>query len=398
MRWYNLEVSPILDEVEPPLGVTLWQRWRDVYLWCLVLPEERAGLFAEHGSEIRLPLHLVDPAGEKDLSRALRDFAYLTAYPERVDAETVAQACITVADWAYQRGCVVTEELFAELAARVRPEDADLALYAGRVARRKADFARAVQWFRRALRLARLANDPAARISGYLSWGILEEQRGNIDDARKFFTKAWRAARRAKLRRSEAAARQNLLVMYDSLTVEEGQEHAVAALRGYGPHDERIPALAHDTATLWLWHGYFDVALPLLQKVLPSIERQGERVQIVANLARAAGALDMHDLFMKCWTEVERYARKREENTAAALVNLARGARSLRMEHSVRDLANRALALATRRNEPGPAAAALQLLESRPSERDPVRPATPSMTALAQRFHSILDQRAASAR
>jgi hypothetical protein len=71
---------------------------------------------------------------------------------------------------------------------------------------------------------------------------------------------------------------------------EEAAIFARDAVAFYKSDHPRIPALAHDVAFLWSRRGFYSSAAPLYEAVLPFIRINSERVVVLANLARAAGA------------------------------------------------------------------------------------------------------------
>src|SRR5688500_8834386 len=67
----SLEGVQVLEEVQGPLGLLLWETYRDVALWAGTAPEERDGLFSAGAAAARRAS--MDAAGaEPALERGLR--------------------------------------------------------------------------------------------------------------------------------------------------------------------------------------------------------------------------------------------------------------------------------------------------------------------------------------
>lgn len=386
VRWWPFEGVPILNDVRGPLGCALWQRFRDVLLWCATPPALRASLFASHAGG---PPCGTGPLEEAGLRRPAQVLARLVASPEAVLEHEVADACTAVSDWAADAGHGGVEESFAEAAAAALPRDPDRALYAGRAARRNGSLDRAQDWYRYGFALARRQGDNEAYVLALIRWGALLEQRGERDRARAMQQRAWRAARRFKLRKLGAYARHELLciAVYGG-TFDEGMDHASTALRLYGRFDDRFAQLAHDCAFLWAWHGYHSAARPVFEAVLPFIARPSERIQVAANIGRAAAATGDSAGFFAAWEQVEELARPGAEHHATALLSLAHGAATFRLLPQAHDLASRAAQAARARSqvvvEQLAARLSRSLLEG--TARDVNREPPAAMAELAQRL------------
>src|SRR4051812_20807023 len=142
----NFEGMAVLDEIGGPLGFLLWQAARDVVLWAQFSPEERVGLF-EPGADALLH-GLIRSAGvEVQLESPLMTVVRMVGAPDTARAETVELACQHIAHWADGHGYTATAIAFAQAAALTVPYDAGAAYAVGRVARRRAEYARAETWF-----------------------------------------------------------------------------------------------------------------------------------------------------------------------------------------------------------------------------------------------------------
>jgi hypothetical protein len=358
------EGAPLLDELRTEFGLFLWQALRDVVLWASCDPAPRHELFSS--ADEPLPQSLRSLGSELMLDGAVLSLARLGRDPGGISADEIARACVQVSEWAARQGLAAVEVQFAEAAAAVFPTRSEMALFAGRAARRHAAFERGIQWFARSLALARRADDNAAYTLTLIRWGTLELQRSRLDHARRLFVSAWKAAKRFKLRRLGAFARHDLLVLgFETATFKEGLAHAEVAFQLYGPkRNRRIPYLVHDVGFLCMHHGYFSAALPIFSAVLPFVIHPSERVQVFAHLARTFGALDDEQGFEKAAEYVGTEFKPTYPNAAASLLYVARGAASVGQRRRARSLAGEALALSTSRGEKSVMALAAQFMDA----------------------------------
>jgi hypothetical protein len=325
----SLEGAPVLDEVQGPLGLLLWETYRDVVLWAGA--EEREGLFAAgaHAARIR---ELESAGADPALDRALRGAAVVVADPAGAQEADVMAACRQAADWAEQRGLMGTAVTLATAAALASPPNAAAAFRVGQIARNKAENARAETWFRRAIGLGRQAKDWASYAEAFLGLGNLYKLRGNYPAARRFHIRALRAARRHALRDIVARALHDLFtIAVETSPPAEAQELARSAFRAYGPRHAKLPALAHDVAYFWIGQGRYAPALDVFRAVMPHLVDPGERLLCAGNLGRAAGALGDRPAFEEAWEQVwTADERDKTPKGAQALLELAHGASSLR--------------------------------------------------------------------
>ena len=344
------EGAAILEEVEGDLAAALWQRLRDVLLWAATEEAKRQGLFTS--PKDAWSGLAVESQRRSGIREALQALDSLVAAPEYASPIAVAEACSQIAKWAEVAGFPATERLFSEAAAAVLPESANWALAAGRASRRSADYERGIEWFRRALALARRQDDVVSYTLARLNRGNLELQRGRLADARRYFTKAWRAAKRFKLRRLGAFARHDLLVLgYEVFSFEEAHAHAEGALQLYGPRHERVPYLAHDIAFLWMHHGYFSAALPVFLELLRYIVMPNERSHVMAHIARCAAVAGDVEMASRSSDYALRELKPSYANSAASLLYVGRAAATMGNRRQAREIAARALDLARTRGE-----------------------------------------------
>jgi tetratricopeptide (TPR) repeat protein len=328
----SLEGAQLLDEVQGPLGLLLWETYRDVALWAATDPEERDGLFAAGAAAARRAS--MDAAGaDPALERALRGASVVLTDPAGAQEQDVMAACRQAADWAEQRGLLATAVTLATAAALASPANAAAGFRVGQIARRKGEGPRAETWFRRAVGLARQAKDWLSYSEAFLGLGNLYRQRGNLPQAKRFYIRALRAARRHALRDVQGRALHDMFaIAMETSPPAEAQELARLAFRAYGPRHPKLPVLAHDVAYFWMGQGRFEPALEVFRAVIPHFHDPSERLICVANTGRAAGATGDRAGFDAAWEQV--WAAQPQWDSLQwapqALLELARGASTLR--------------------------------------------------------------------
>src|SRR5688500_20400032 len=90
-----------------------------------------------------------------ELEEPLSVLARMLGEPTRITEEMVALSCRRISQWSDDDGLLATALAFAQAAATVTPGDAVAAFAVGKLARRRAEYARAETWFRRTIALAR---------------------------------------------------------------------------------------------------------------------------------------------------------------------------------------------------------------------------------------------------
>ncbi|HLL83008.1 MAG TPA: tetratricopeptide repeat protein, partial [Longimicrobium sp.] len=318
----------VLEEIKDPLGALLWQVVRDVYLWGSLPPGERDEVFVP-GADGALLAMLREADVEVQLETPLMGLVRLVGAPGSARPESVAMACQHVAAWADGNGHSATSIAFAQAAAAAIPADASAAYAVGRLARRRAEYARAETWFRRAIALARQSGDWTSYALAFSGLGNLYVHRGNYPAARRFHIRALRAARRHSLRQIQGGALHDLFVIAAAAgNAGEAEKLARAAFEAYGADHPRLPVLAHDIAYLWVEQGHFGPALTVFEALLPHLRRHEDRMVGLANIVRAAAGAGERRRFDEAWDEVwDGLARNEHtENAAQVLLELAHGA------------------------------------------------------------------------
>ncbi len=391
---------PVLEEfADAPEGWLLWVSLRASRHWAAAAPEERGVLFRAGAARKRMA-ELRDTELDPALEKPLRIIARVLRRDASISPQDLANACREVSGWADAQGKLGTALDFMQAAALATPHDAQAAYAVGRLARRRAEYARAESWFRHALVLARRNQDRAAHALTFVGLGNLYLQRGNFPAARKAFSGALKVARRHRLREIEAMACHDLFVISDqSNQPAEAEAFAADALHAYGAGHPKLPYLAHDVASSWMNQGQFARALPVLRTVLPHVRGRGDVLITLGNLARAGGAVGDATAFHEAWTEAwERLEQDAgREGTAQALLDLARGAASLGEWARADVAAARALEIAVAREEAQARISAEAVRESvrngrlaRTPRKPPVPPAE-DLDPLASEFVSSLE-------
>ncbi|MDB4951303.1 MAG: hypothetical protein JWM27_3952, partial [Gemmatimonadetes bacterium] len=278
------------DELVRECGGAGWLAWltlQSARLWSAAAPDQRASLF-HPASAPRLRDSLPAAAGaDGELAAVLHALLDVCAAPASATAATVAAACEGAMRWAVVRGHRETAIQFAEAAAAAEPESAMRAYVAGRLNRDELSHDRATVWFRRAMRLARLAHSQIEFAIVQLGWGVLEQDRGSFANAEKLFRSAARGGFRNGRRSLAGAANHQLFNLTGYLgRMDEALESTSLAAALYPARHPRLPNLALDVALLWMDLEYFSSALYLLEKVLPRLIVPSSRRIAFAALAR----------------------------------------------------------------------------------------------------------------
>lgn len=356
----------VLDEVSGERGLVLWQSLRDSLLWADAQEEERTALFSPDAERARVAMIMAAQTGP-ELEEPLTVLARMLGEPAGMPEEVVALACRRISQWADDEGLLGTALAFAQAAATVTPGDASAAYAVGKLARRRAEYARAETWLRRTIALARQIGDWATYAQAFLALGNMYKQRGNLPQARRLLIRAVRAAQRNSLHHLEGMALHDLFVVaIEAGRTEEAQELARAAFAAYGPHNPALSRLAQDIAHWWITQGYFARALPVLHSVLPHHPQPVEKLAVMGTIARAAGGSGDRTLFRDAWDRCHDLLHHAgvDERAAQAMLDLAHGAASLALWDKAEDAARKALDVGSRRHEAKIRLTAEALIES----------------------------------
>lgn len=377
----------VLEEVPGEGGIVLWQALRDATLWAEAAPEVRPGLFQRRGARAG-----ASPALPAELAPAVRELHALAASAGSGDPARVAAACRVVAGWADERGLLSTALAFTQASALADPMDAEAACEVARLARRRAEEARAETWYRRTVAVARQRGDWATYARAFLGLGSLHARRGSLAAARRFHMRALRAANRNTLRELEGRALHKLFL----LASEGGQRReavrlAGAALELYGPHHPRTARLAFDTARHWVAGGHFGRALPVLRALQRHTQSAPLRMPILAELARAAAGTHDADAFLDAWTQAWEAARDEADAPppVRAILSLARAAAALGAWSKAESAARHAFSIAA---DPRGRTAAEALLDAVIRRATPIPPPAAEPPELASAADALADR------
>jgi tetratricopeptide (TPR) repeat protein len=258
--------------------------------------------------------------------------AMFVAAPPDDDREEIARACLALADWALSQQAQETALAFAGLAALVWPRHPRYAWTYGRLLRGRGRMREAEHWFRRSHRIAVWLGDFEAQVKCLDSLGILFYLTGNYRRAESRLVRALAVATKHGLRRLRGEVLHDLFALeLERQDFVRAEDYAASALQHYLPQHDRLPALAHDLACLWMNQGHFTRALPLLKAVVTHLDEPSERFQTYAAAARAAGGAGDREAFEWAWRGAHDTATRFDESRirGAALVDLGRGASSL---------------------------------------------------------------------
>jgi tetratricopeptide (TPR) repeat protein len=261
--------------------------------------------------------------------------------PERAEMSQVSYACWCIVEWAADRSPAATVA-FAEAAALSWPANPRNALAAGRLIRRAGHAREGEIWIRRARRLAAHYRDWECLVLSTSSLGMLFFDRGNYRLATQHLERACQTARRHNLRRLEGEVlHHRLAVAIITGELDPAERFARDAFERLLPAHHQLPALAYDTAYLWLSRGNAARALPIFQALLPHFPDGVPHVQVLCALCKCAGMLRDLALFHDCASRVMAAVEQVQGiKLPAALVDLALGAMPLE-ERSIAEQALR---------------------------------------------------------
>ncbi len=355
----------VLRELPDPAALPAWETLRYLRLWLAAEPSRRAGLF-RGGAQARRELELIHQTFDLDLVGPLSVLAELLAEGSTEPAEVV-WACLCVAEWANLRGARETGGLFAETAALAAPENPGLAFMVGRMARSRGDAFAAERWLTRAAAVAWRVGEWEVYARSVNSLGNLRTEQGRLAEAKLLLTRALRASRRHNFHTLQGEIQHDLAVV--AITCGHGKQAdqlVSEAFKAYRHGHPRLPALAYDVAYHWVSEGYFSRALSVFETLLAHFEDPPRRLQVLAAMARATGAIGRLGSFQKIWIEASQISHLPEcqRVVAAVLLDLGRGASSLGEWDHAEEALDGALTVATERGEADVVALARAALES----------------------------------
>jgi len=338
----------VLSDVKEPYALPLWRVLSDVLLWSEAAPDQRTSLF-------RSDLPELGNAGAADgpLADAIATVRHtILGFRHDQDAsETLARACGEISEWLEAHEQTEAALQFAEASARVTPYVSARCYTAGRLSRRRGEYQRALLWLRRAIRLARRAQqngiDAKREVdfaNAHRGYGFVLADMGEMVQAEPHFLKCVRAAQRVGHHSLAGSGYHDLLLVAVHLERwDEALRYAKLAVEYYKTGHPRFPLLAHDVAFFWTRQRYYSSARPIIERILPWVEHQRERILVLSTLVRCAAAVRDHLTYTRAAETVLRLAEADPEMAASSFYHLAEGARCFQDWESAKQLARRAL-------------------------------------------------------
>jgi hypothetical protein len=158
---------------------------------------------------------------------------------------------------------------------------------------------------------------------------------------------------------------------------DEGNAHVIAAYKLY-EDDGAITRLAADAACFWAWFGYFDLAARVYDAVVDRIDSVPDKIQVLANLARALAALRREPEYERVVARIHAYDSHGRHIPPRVWADLAEAARTVGRTRLALDCTGRAIEDAQRRGEQVTLAAANRVLAAiqadSPTETDKAAP------------------------
>lgn len=226
----------ILREVDGELGPMLLLACYNVRLAAEADPDLRPSLF---GRRIAVDATRCAPLEILEASEVL---ARLVSSRGDVPDRELADACRAIAEWAEAHSRSITAIAYAEAAARLLPDDPEMANLAGRACRRGGERQRAELWYERGAGLARRVGNTLEQVNGWLGFGNLYRDEGDFGRAFVWIRRAGRTARRGGLRESAGEALHDaFFVSYLNENLPRAAVWAERAARIYPVHADRLP-------------------------------------------------------------------------------------------------------------------------------------------------------------
>lgn len=293
----------LLAAAPPEHALVLWRVYQRLAVWTGG-PGAWAALGGAEAGRAFEEAVLRHDFGDAALWAPLGVIATQLRAPARADSAVLANACLSVADWALGRDAGAAALLFAELGAEAWPENPRVAWVAGKLMRARAAHREAALWFHRAARVAVWNEDWEAQALALNSLGNLYLKVGDYPEARRFLTGAYRVATRQRLRTLKAEILHDFVV----LAVMTGdhrraERHAADAFAAYPPRHPNLPRLAYDVSHLWMLQGHFARASRVFRALLPCFEDPERLVLTLGGAARTAGALGDGEAFEEYWRQ-----------------------------------------------------------------------------------------------
>jgi tetratricopeptide (TPR) repeat protein len=367
----------ILEPLGPELGIAFWRMLRRARMWSMTPADARRSL------AVSVPEEACRRLGDAcvhapELVDAFGLFALSIRSPEAVEPRHLVDASRRICRWAEARSHLPTAALFAEAAASINPDSAELASDAARLCRQVASFGRAASWYERAFGLAVRTRDRQEVVKALLGYGNLMKDIGEFEKARVVFERVARRALHTGRRRVAAEAHHSLLTLAaESGMFQAAVRHLRKALDYYPVHHPFIPYLVHDFAFVLVRNRYYGLAVGPLTHLLSVIQKPHEQVLVYGTLARAAGGIRSRQQYRDAEEAILRLSGQHQQFAASALNGLAEGAWAFGDWEQAAAHASAALSVACTREDGAEQRVAEEILESvskrvpAPLEMDP---------------------------
>jgi tetratricopeptide (TPR) repeat protein len=308
----------IVRELAPDVALPAWQTLRSVLMWAAEEPGQRSDLF-EPCAMAEWERDLLEGEWDPDLRLPLAVAVGELSRGSQAASDTLAHACLCVADWALERNAVATSMGFAEAAALCWPQSPRYAWMAGRLVRAHGRVQEAEHWFKRAARISTKTDDWDTHALALNSLGNTFAMQGHYQQAARSQTQALESARKHRLPERVAEALHDLCVATAHLgKLDQAEEHAREALEFYCTGHPRLLALAHDFAVIWMERGDFNRALPVLRALAEHFSDPAERMLVLSSAARAAGACAEEELYDQLAREVSQIEERHPQTRTLA--------------------------------------------------------------------------------
>lgn len=349
------DVLAILQEIPSAFGVMVWKAVRTVELWARSGESDRRTLFAK-GARDRWFADLSAAAGPAACTEILHAIFLHVGSAKRTAPDNVASLCLRLSDWCEHNRAPATAVALAEAAALAHPCSPRPALVAGRLLKRRGEYARAETWLHYALSLAVAApsRDHTVAAQAWCELGMIYTLRGNLRSAEASYLRAYRIARRHHMQHQLAVALHDLfLIAVQCDDVVRAQKYGRQAALAYYAGHPRLAAFSNDVAYFWMLQGEFACALQVFTAVLPQLTDYKERVFTAANIIRAAGGAGRTDILEAYWKDTLSDILALDIPAAQpwALLDLAHGAASARQWVRAEEAAVEAIQSAQRQSE-----------------------------------------------
>jgi tetratricopeptide (TPR) repeat protein len=328
--WPNRADALLREIPGEVIAIELWIQLRHLRDWLAFPNNPPADLFNPLPSE-RVLARRADAlaSAPNGFADALRTFHSLTdgsILPE----QSLALACVRVADWALEQGQTATAMQFTAAGARAAPNDPTCLNAAGLAHRRGGEWECAELYYQRAAYTANEQKNANEHASAHIGLAALWSARGQHRRAQRHLGRATNIAQRSGSTWLGAHVQHDLmLLLTERQEYSQAETAAARAAFLYPVNDSRFPFFAADFAFLQLAQGYYSDAVPALEQFLSMIQSPAQQVIGLSLLARAYAGTGRIADFSHVRERVEELIEVYTTDAAAALFHLAEAARCM---------------------------------------------------------------------